>query len=75
MLLNDILKKPTNLEIVYKFYLGTYNFWQSCQIVYINISLDRSIQHFCIEVLFVDSGSIFIMKCNTRPKKKNKNYT
>ena len=81
MLLNDsghywyIKKKPANLEIVYKFYLGAYNFWQGCQIVDINSLLDRSEQYLCNEVLFDGSGNHFHSEIQHPASKKYENYT
>ena len=72
---NDILKKITNLEIVYKFYLGTYNFWQGCQIADINSSLDWSDQYLCNEVVLDGFRGHFHSDIQHPTSKKYDNFT
>ena len=54
-----IVKFNTGLKYVWKVYLSPHNLWQGCQIVDIDVSLDRSIQFVCDKVLFDGSGSNF----------------
>ena len=54
-----IVKFNTGLKYVWKFHLSSHNLWQSCQIVDIDVSLDRSIEYFCNEVLDDDPGKHF----------------
>ena len=71
----DTLKKPTCHEIVYKFHLGAYNFWQGCKIVDINSSLNWSDQYLCNEVLFNGFRSHFHSEIQHPVSKKYENYT
>ena len=54
-----IVKFNTRLKKISKFYLSPLILWQGCQIVNIDILLDRSIQHLSEKVLFDGSESHF----------------
>ena len=54
-----IVKFNTRPKKLSKFYLSSFILWQLCQILNIDVSLDRSIQYLSEKVLFDGSGSHF----------------
>ena len=54
-----MVKFNTQSQKVWKFDLCAHNFGQGCQNVDTDVSLDRSIQYLCNEVLLDDSGRHF----------------
>ena len=54
-----IVKFNTRPKKLSKFYLSPLILWQGCQIVNIDVLLDRSIQYLSEKMLFDGSGSRF----------------